>query len=121
MVEALVCGLEGGGDKSGYIPGMCSDHSLVASYSGPTFFHLLLVHKTVWCSLSSLSIQIGVLAVTFHITLTFTMNCLVTHLGISSATLLVYNWVQVLDAIHNLTDFAIRPRIPTTAPHPLCL
>ena len=35
MVEALVCGLDGGGDKSGYIPGMCSDHSLVASYSSP--------------------------------------------------------------------------------------
>ena len=69
MVEALVCGLEGGGDKSGYIPGMCSDHSLVASYSGPNFFRLLLVHKTVWCSLSSLSIQMRVLAVTFCITL----------------------------------------------------
>ena len=38
MVEALVCKLEGGGDKSGYIPGTCSDHSLVASYSGPNFF-----------------------------------------------------------------------------------
>ena len=38
MVEALVCGLEGGGDKSDYIPGMCSDHSLVASYSSPNFF-----------------------------------------------------------------------------------
>ena len=33
------------------------------------FFHLVLVHKKVWCSLSSLSIQIGVLAVTFYITL----------------------------------------------------
>ena len=33
------------------------------------FFHLVLVHKTVWCSLSSSSIQIGVLAVTFRITL----------------------------------------------------
>ena len=32
-------------------------------------FRLLLVHKTVWCSLSSSSIQIGVLAVTFRITL----------------------------------------------------
>ena len=32
-------------------------------------FHLVLVHKKVWCSLSSLSIQIGVLAVTFRITL----------------------------------------------------
>ena len=38
MVKALVCGLEGGGDKSGYILEMCSDHSLVASYSGPNFF-----------------------------------------------------------------------------------
>ena len=33
------------------------------------FFCLLLVHKTIWCSLSSSSIQTGVLAVTFHITL----------------------------------------------------
>ena len=33
------------------------------------FFCLVLVHKTVWCSLSSSSIQIGVLVVTFHITL----------------------------------------------------
>ena len=74
MVEALVYGLEGGGDKSGYILGMCSDHSLVASYSSPNFFHILLVHKTVWCSLSSSSIQIGVLAVTFHITLMIEEN-----------------------------------------------
>ena len=33
------------------------------------FFRLLLVHKIVWCSLSFSSIQTGVLAVTFHITL----------------------------------------------------
>ena len=33
------------------------------------FFRLVLVHKTVWCSLSSLSIQTRVLARTFHITL----------------------------------------------------
>ena len=33
------------------------------------FFWLVLVHNKVWCSLSSLSIQIGVLVVTFHITL----------------------------------------------------
>ena len=33
------------------------------------FFCLVLVHKTVWCSLSSLNIQIVVLAVTFYITL----------------------------------------------------
>ena len=33
------------------------------------FFRLVLVHKTVWYSLSSLSIQTGVLAGTFHITL----------------------------------------------------
>ena len=30
---------------------------------------LVLEHKTVWCSLSSSSIQIGVLAGTFYITL----------------------------------------------------
>ena len=39
-------------------------HSLVQ-----IFFHLVLVHKTIWCSLSSSSIQTGVLAMTFHITL----------------------------------------------------
>ena len=33
------------------------------------FFRLVLVHKTIWCSLSSSSIQTGVLAVTFCITL----------------------------------------------------
>ena len=33
------------------------------------FFCLVLVHKKVWCSLSSLSIQTGVLVVTFCITL----------------------------------------------------
>ena len=33
------------------------------------FFGLILVHKTVWCSLSSSSIQTRVLVVTFHITL----------------------------------------------------
>ena len=38
------------------------------------FSHLLLVHKTFWCSLSSLSIQTGVLAVTFHITLICTQK-----------------------------------------------
>ena len=38
MVEALVQGLEGGGDNGGYILGMCSGHSLVASYSGPIFY-----------------------------------------------------------------------------------
>ena len=38
MVEALVRGLEGGGDNGGYIPKMCSDHSLVASHFGPNFF-----------------------------------------------------------------------------------
>ena len=32
-------------------------------------FHLVLVHKTLWCSLFSLSVQIGVWAVTFRITL----------------------------------------------------
>ena len=35
----------------------------------PNFFCLVLVHKKVWCSLSSLSIQTGVLIVTFRITL----------------------------------------------------
>ena len=33
------------------------------------FFHLVLVHKKVWCCLSSLSIQTGVFAVTFCIIL----------------------------------------------------
>ena len=33
------------------------------------FFHLILVHKTIWCSLSSSSIQTGVLVVTFRIIL----------------------------------------------------
>ena len=33
------------------------------------FFCLILVYKTVWCSFSSLSIQTGVLVVTFCITL----------------------------------------------------
>ena len=33
------------------------------------FCRFVLVHKTVWCSLSSSSIQTGVLAVTFRITL----------------------------------------------------
>ena len=34
-------------------------------------FRLVLVHKIVWCSLSSSSIQTGVLAGTFYITLLF--------------------------------------------------
>ena len=38
MVEALILGLEGGGDNGGYILGMCSGHSLVASYSSSNFF-----------------------------------------------------------------------------------
>ena len=33
-----------------------------------SFLCLVLVHKKVWCSLSSLSIQTGVLAVIFRIT-----------------------------------------------------
>ena len=33
------------------------------------FFRLVLVHKKVWCCLFSLSIQIGVFAMTFCITL----------------------------------------------------
>ena len=76
MVKALVCGLEGGGDKSGYIPGMCSDHSLVAYTLVQIFFRLLLVHKTVSCSLSSStsSIQTGLLAATFRITLVDCVN-----------------------------------------------
>ena len=69
MVEALVYRLEGGGEKSNYIPELYNDHSLIASYSGPNFFRLLLVHKTIWCLLSSSSIQTGVLGVTFYITL----------------------------------------------------
>ena len=42
------------------------------------FFRLFLVHKSVWCSLFSLSIQTGVLAVTFRRTLmsrTLGVNC----------------------------------------------
>ena len=42
MIEALVLGLEGGGDNGGYILGMCSGHPLVASYSSPNFFSLSL-------------------------------------------------------------------------------
>ena len=38
------------------------------------FFFLVLVHKKVWCSLSSLSIQTRVLAVTFCITLMSVKN-----------------------------------------------
>ena len=38
MVEALIRRLGGGGDKGGYILGMCTSHSLVALYSGPKFF-----------------------------------------------------------------------------------
>ena len=33
------------------------------------FFRLVLVHKTVWCSLITSSIQTGVLAMNFYITL----------------------------------------------------
>ena len=40
MVEALVLGLEGGGDNGGYICGMYSDHLLVASHSSPNFFSI---------------------------------------------------------------------------------
>ena len=38
------------------------------------FFRLVLVHKTIWCSLSSSSIQTGVLAGTFYITLLYVQN-----------------------------------------------
>ena len=48
---------------------MCSGHSLDASYFGPNFFRLVLVHKKVWCYLFSLSIQTGVFVVTFCIIL----------------------------------------------------
>ena len=41
MVKALVCGLEGGGDNSGYILRMCNGYSLVASYSSPNYFSSL--------------------------------------------------------------------------------
>ena len=37
------------------------------------FFRLVLVHKTIWCSLSSFSIQTRVLAGTFYITLLSTI------------------------------------------------
>ena len=37
------------------------------------FFRLVLVHKKDWCSLSSLSIQTGVLEMTFRITLMATL------------------------------------------------
>ena len=39
------------------------------------FFFLVLVHKRVWCSFSSLSIQTGVWAVTLRITLMFDKVC----------------------------------------------
>ena len=38
------------------------------------FFRLVLVYKTVWCSLSSSSKQTRVLAVTFYITLVTIKN-----------------------------------------------
>ena len=38
MVEALVRGLEGGGNSGGYILGICSGRTLVASYSDSNFF-----------------------------------------------------------------------------------
>ena len=41
------------------------------------FFHLVLVHKAIWCSLSSLSIQTGVLAVTLRITLIELKNLII--------------------------------------------
>ena len=69
MVGALVCGLEGGGTMEARFS-RCAvathwlPHTLVQ-----IFFYLVLVHKLVWCSLSSLSIQTGVWAVTLRITL----------------------------------------------------
>ena len=45
-------------------------HSLVQ-----IFFGLILVHKTVWCSLSSSNIQTRVLAMTFRITLLTILFC----------------------------------------------
>ena len=50
---------------------MSNDYLLVASYYSPHFFFLILVHKKVWCSLSSLSIQTGLLAMTFYIILMY--------------------------------------------------
>ena len=44
MVEALVQGLEGGGDNGGYIPGMCIGHSLVVSHFGPNYFSFHFGH-----------------------------------------------------------------------------
>ena len=38
VVEALVQGLEGGGDNGGSIPGMCNDLLLVTSHFDPNFF-----------------------------------------------------------------------------------
>ena len=50
-----------------------SDCAMVTNWLPHTrvqiFFRLVLVHKIVWCSLFSSSIQTRVLAVTFHITL----------------------------------------------------
>ena len=43
LVEALIYGLEGGGDNGGQILRMCTCHLLVASYSGPKIFALF------WC------------------------------------------------------------------------
>ena len=69
MVEALVRGLEGGGDNGGYILGMCSDLLLVASHSGPNFFSSHFGHLKVWYCISSLNIQIEVFGETLRITL----------------------------------------------------
>ena len=49
------------------------------------FFRLVLVHKTIWCSLSSSSIQIGVLAGTFCITLlVYSFGCIVISFEVMS-------------------------------------
>ena len=47
-------------------------------------FRLILVHKTIWCSLSSSSIQTRVLAVTFHIILICIKSVIYTFCKFSS-------------------------------------
>ena len=55
-----------------------SEYAVVSNWFPHTlvqiFFRLILVHKTIWCSLSSSSIQTRVSAVTFCITLLVLKN-----------------------------------------------
>ena len=69
MVEALIRGLEGGGDNGGYILGMCNDLLLDASYSDPKKNLSHFGRLKVWYYLFSLSIQTGVFDETLRITL----------------------------------------------------